>query len=462
MGEDIVQTNMKIFDNLNLFVPTLVGAIDMAFPRLNNLSFWLLFSSLILASSAMMLGEGTGTGWTIYPPLSSIFYHSGSAVDLAIFALHLAGISSMLGSINLIVTVMNLRAPGLEYKSLNLYVWSVIITAVLLILALPVLAGNLILPALNLAICWEDQLGLSAGNLILYSILRILRDYTPKLIFYKNIHVIPSLNSNLGNYLAGLIEGDGIIYVPKTDKNKLLYPSIQIVFNSKDLPLALMIQKELNYGSINKKKGINAYILTINNKEGILLLVNLINGKMRTSKINKLNLLIDWINNQYNLNLIHSQLDLSDINSNAWLSGFIETSGHFSIRLTLKTKKVKCKLELSQKQHDKKNLNYNSIMLNILTSLANYLLTTVKIHRSDYRIRTVSLKGNLILVNYLTQYPLFGSKYNDYQDWLKILNYFQEKKKENVEFILKIKSQMNNNRKEFNWNHLNNFYKLNK
>jgi len=127
----------------NIFVPSLVGAIDMAFPRLNNFSFWLLFSSLILASSAMMLGEGIGTGWTIYPPLSSIFYHSGSSVDLGIFALHLAGISSMLGSINLIVTVMNLKAPGLKYHLLNLYVWSVIITALLLILALPVLAGGI-------------------------------------------------------------------------------------------------------------------------------------------------------------------------------------------------------------------------------------------------------------------------------------------------------------------------------
>ena len=129
---------------MNIFVPTLVGAIDMAFPRLNNLSLWLLFASLILAISSMFIGEGSGSGWTIYPPLSGIYFHSGSSIDFVIFSLHLAGISSMLGSINLIITVFNLRSPGLKFNMLNLYVWSILITAFLLILSLPVLAGKYI------------------------------------------------------------------------------------------------------------------------------------------------------------------------------------------------------------------------------------------------------------------------------------------------------------------------------
>jgi len=432
-----------------------------------------------------------GYKYKCYPPLAGLQSHSGPSVDLAIFALHLSGVSSLLGSINFITTIVNMRTPGIRLHKLALFGWAVVITAVLLLLSLPVLAGK-VLPALNLANCWKEIylfiISSSAGCLFNYKLLRIFRDSAPKFVclnyhldidrkffsikrnlLFNNNTTNEEFDNRFSSYLAGLIEGDGTIIVPKTErspKGDLYYPSIQILFDSRDFPLALILQSKLNHGSISKRKGSNAYVLTINKLEGILLIANVINGYMRTPKIYALHRLIDWLNSRFDLNIEKKNKDISNIDSNSWLAGFIDADGHFSVRTTLGSKypKIECKFELTQRQNDHNNENN----LEYLSLIAEFLSSTVKETRMnkpkpEYRVRTTNVNSNFILVKYLEKYPLYSSKYLNYKDWIKVLSYFEAKnhtKPESIKAIVEIKSQMNNERTEFNWDHLNNFYNL--
>lgn len=285
------------------------------------------------------------------------------------------------------------------------------------------------------------------------------------------VHFDKICSSDFGHYFAGLVEGDGTIITPKTEcssGNKLNYPSIQVIFNLKDFPLALLIQKQLGFGSIARQKGVNAYRLTVNNHEGIVFVVSLLNGKMRTPKIYDLWRLIDWINFKVPTLGIHKKpVDTSPVDQNAWLSGFIDADGHFVIRTTKNDKflKLECKFALVQSQFDH---NRND-KIAALEKIAAFLCTTVKRIRKDkpkpeYSVRTVNLEGNQKLKHYLDNFPLFSSKYLDYKDWLKVLMFFEKKTKRSAVFdeVVFIKSGVNDKRKLFNWDHLQNFYSLEK
>lgn len=261
-------------------------------------------------------------------------------------------------------------------------------------------------------------------------------------------------------YLAGLIEGDGHFNTPKklkTPSGAARVAAIEVVFALKDRPSAELLQS-LFGGRLydHSKKKITRWL--IQDIKSVTNIINLINGKLRTPKINSLYEMIDFINDKGN-NIIKLPLDTSPLGSNAWLAGFIDADGHFAIKGFTSNPKshLAIQFHLTQRKTDKSGESLEKLMLKITEFLQvnlNERVFSEKFHQ--FVICTSNRVSNKILMDYLNNYPLLSSKYLDFKDWETANNiYINKLHKDPVQFekIRNIKANMNNNRTYFSWAH---------
>lgn len=279
-------------------------------------------------------------------------------------------------------------------------------------------------------------------------------------------------NKNIGSYLAGLIEGDGTIFVPKiyrNKKNKINYPYIKICFDIKDKPLALKLNTIFE-GNLQENK-LKTFIIWIIYKIDILvIIIKIIGPFFRTLKIKKLNSLIAYlyvyflhIQSVKKMNKIFYFLDRSNIDSNAWLSGFSDADGNFNINISSRKKTRNKRVIISFRLELKKDETY----FLICNKIANYFCVSIYnreriINKNiyfSYLIVAHSMLSQEKVCLYFDKYPLFSSKHLNYLDWKKIyLLQKIQKINENINICINIKNNFNNKRKNFNWEHLKYFY----
>lgn len=292
----------------------------------------------------------------------------------------------------------------------------------------------------------------------------------------------------LGYYLAGLIEGDGSIIVPKKERNekgKLLYPKFKITFVEKDSPLAIKIQEIIGAGTLEYPKNTKYVNLLFQDLNSLQRIAVLLNGKMRTPKIEALFRLIDWLNAKLNTSkvlvsskkILKLELDNSPLGNNPWLSGFIEADGNFYSTFDLNSeglaKSIRHYMRISQKTVYNKNLNIsieNNTNFIIMEQIREFLnvksLTKINRTKKNYielafEVRTTRKNSSDKLINYLSKFPLFSSKQQDFLAWSEIHKIRLSKTyktKEGTSKLIYLKNSMNTLRTQFNWDSLDKIY----
>ena len=385
------------------------------------------------------------------------WFLSSNAKDIGTLYLMFALFSGLIGTAFSVLIRIELAGPGVQYIADN-QLYNSIITAhailMIFFMVMPAMIGGF-------------------GKININNIQ--MQKYTT---LDSNIKYESYLRLKLGAYLAGLIEADGSFAIHnENSKAKRYLPKILIVFSLNDGPLAEKLMSITKVGKLYNKPQQGCIIWHIQKIEDVIKIINIINGFMRTPKIEALYRAIKWYNDFYNMNIKPLDLDKSPINSNAWLSGFSDGDGNFSINLTdrkkkgtITTKRVQAffRLELRQNYHRNSLVKQVGISyFDILNTIARYLgvnLYSRSREQNDkifysYMVISHSIQSHIKVIDYFDHYPLYSSKYLAYKDWKYVVEQMKLRAgkpitAENILEINKIKAQFNKNRKNFDFIHL--------